>query len=40
MLKTNVGLKAPLQQGISESVFYGGLVYKFKIIIAKTSSKQ
>ena len=36
-LKTgfNIGLKTLLQQGISESIFYGDLVYKFKRIVGK-----
>ena len=33
MVKYNIGLKALLQQGISEPIFYGDLVYKFKIIV-------
>ena len=33
--KYNIGLKAPLQQGISEPIFYGDLVYKFKRIVGK-----
>ena len=28
--KYNIGLKTLLQQGISEPIFYGDLVYKFK----------
>ena len=31
----NNGLKTLLQQGISESMFYGDLVYKFKLIVGK-----
>ena len=37
IVKYNVGLKTLLQQGISEPVFYGDLVYKFKIIFEKPS---
>ena len=33
MVKYNIGLKALLQQGISVLIFYGDLVYKFKIIV-------
>ena len=33
MVKYNIGLKAHLQQGISVPIFYGDLVYKFKIIV-------
>ena len=33
--KYNVGLKTPLLQGLSESEFYGDLVYKFQKIIGK-----
>ena len=35
IVKYNVGLKALLQQGISEPIFYGDLVYKFKRIVGK-----
>ena len=35
IVKYKIGLKTLLQQGISESIFYGDLVYKFKIIIGK-----
>ena len=31
--KYNIGLKTLLQQGISEPIFYGDLVYKFKRIV-------
>ena len=31
----NICLKTLLQQGISDPVFYGNLVYKFKIIVGK-----
>ena len=39
VLKFNVGLKSLLQQGLSESEFYGDLVYKFrkKYMLAMTS---
>ena len=33
--KYNIGLKTLLQQGISEPIFYGDLVYKFKRIVGK-----
>ena len=33
LVKYNFGLKTILQQGISETMFYGDLVYKFKIIV-------
>ena len=33
--KYNVGLKTLLLQGLSESEFYGDLMYKFRIIIGK-----
>ena len=33
--KNNIGLKTLLQQGISEPIFYGDLVYKFKRIVGK-----
>ena len=33
--KYNTGLKYLLQQGITEPIFYGDLVYKFKIIVGK-----
>ena len=32
--KFNVGLKSPLQQGLSEPEFYGDLVYKFRKVYA------
>ena len=35
--KYNIGLKTLLQLGISELIFYGDLVYKFKRIIGKLS---
>ena len=33
--KYNIGLKTLLQQGISEPIVYGDLLYKFKIIAGK-----
>ena len=33
--KYNICLKTPLQQGISDPVFYGDLVYNFKIIVRR-----
>ena len=35
IVKYNIGLKTLLQQGISEPIFYGDLVYKFKRIFGK-----
>ena len=35
IIKYNIGLKTILQQGISEPIFYGYLVYKFKRIVVK-----
>ena len=35
IVKYNIGLKTLLQQGISEPIFYGDLVYKFKRIVVK-----
>ena len=35
IVKYNIGLKTLLQQGISEPIFYGYLVYKFKRIVRK-----
>ena len=35
IVKYNIELKTLLQQGISESIFYGDLVYKFKRIVGK-----
>ena len=35
IVKYNIGLKSLLQQDISEPIFYGDLVYKFKRIIGK-----
>ena len=36
IVKYNIGLKT-LQQGISEPIFYGDLIYKFKRIVGKVS---
>ena len=33
IVKYNIGLKTLLQQGISEPIFYGNLVYKFKRMV-------
>ena len=35
IVKYNIGLKTLLQQGISEPIIYGDLVYKFKRIVGK-----
>ena len=35
MVKYSIGLKTLLQHGISEPIFYGDLVYKFKRIVGK-----
>ena len=35
IIKYNIGLKTLLQQGISESIFYGELVYKLKQNVGK-----
>ena len=35
IVQYNIGLKTLLQQGISEPMFYGDLVYKFKRIVGK-----
>ena len=37
IFKYNSGLKTLLQQGISEPIFYGDLVYKFKRIVEKSN---
>ena len=37
IVKHNIGLNTFLQQGISEPIFYGELVYKFKLIVGKTN---
>ena len=35
VVECNIGLKNLLQQGISEPIFYGDLVFKFKGIVRK-----
>ena len=37
IIKYDTCLKTLLQHGISEAVFHGDLVYKFKIIVGKPS---
>ena len=37
IVKYNIGLKTLLQQGISEPIFYGDLIYKFKRIVVKSN---
>ena len=37
IVKYNIGLKTLLQKGISEPMFYGDLVYKFKPIVGKSN---
>ena len=37
IVKYNIGLKTLLQQGISEPILYGDLVYKFKQIVGKSN---
>ena len=37
VVKYNIGLKTVFQQGISEPIFYGDLVYKFKRIVGKSN---
>ena len=37
IVKYNIGLITFLQQGISEPIFYGDLVYKFKRIVGKSN---
>ena len=39
IVKYNIGLKTLLQQGISEPIFYGDLVYKFRRIFVGKVSK-
>ena len=34
-VKYNIGLKILLQQGMSEPIFYGDLVFKFNRIVGK-----
>ena len=38
--KFNVGLKTLLREGLSETDFYGDLVYKFKKLIARNDSEK
>ena len=38
--KYNFGLKALLQQGISEPEFYGDLVYRFRKIVGKSNFSE
>ena len=40
IIKNNIGLKTFLQQGISEPIMYGDLVYKFKLKILVINSKK
>ena len=40
IVRYNIGLKTLLQQGISEPIFYGDLVYKFKRIVGKPNSSD
>ena len=35
IVKYNIGLKTILRQNISEPIFYGDLVFKFKRIVGK-----
>ena len=37
IVRYNIGLKTLLQQGISEPMFYGDLVYKFERIVGKSN---
>ena len=37
IVKYNIGLKTLLQQGISEPIFYGDVVYKFKRNVGKSN---
>ena len=37
IVKCKIGLKTLLQQGVSEPVFYGDLVYKFKRIVGESN---
>ena len=37
IVKYNIRLKTLLQQGISEPIFYGDLVYKFKPIVGRSN---
>ena len=40
IVKYNIGLKTLLQQGISEPIFYGDLVYKFKRVVGKPNIRD
>ena len=40
IVEYNIGLKILLQQVISEPIFYGYLVYKFKRIVGKPNFKK
>ena len=40
IVKKNIGLKTLLQQGISEPIFYGGLINKIKRIVGKPNFKD
>ena len=40
IVKYNIGLKTLLRQGISEPIFYGDLVYKFKIIVGNPNFSE
>ena len=40
IVKYNIGLKTLLQQGISEPIFYGDLVYKYKRIAGKPNFSE
>ena len=40
IVKYNIGLKTLLQQGISQPIFYGDLVYKFKRIVGKPNFRD
>ena len=40
IIKYNIGLKTLLQQGISEPIFYGDLVYKFKRFVGKPNFRD
>ena len=40
IIKYNIGLKNLLKQGISEPIFYGDLVYKFKRIVRKPNFRD
>ena len=40
IVKYNIGLKTLLQQGISEPIFYGDLVCKFKQVVGKSNFSE